>query len=632
MAHVDDGLDAEEFFILRDELYQDVYAAQHDQMRQDDIYYNLEYAVQVPDNKPILKPMTARIAVDTADAHIITDFPRIKVPRRKTRSDGIEKAQAQAEMARSFYETHLYMARLGTSRTDPISKARKNMLLRGKAALMTYPNPEIISKEWADEYSDRELDINRWPILLESPDPLSFMEDPDSDPPQYVLLMKNMRYHTLMGYDFISDDARDSLQKQLNSGRGRFAYTTVWEYWTPNRVQWFDESTTEMLWDYEHGWGEHPFSIAFSGYGLEKRDMSDTMRVGSRRAEWGQESLSVGLLTHLVKSGVLNQEALTASQVASMMTDAAWVNYLLDDRIDQQFAPGSGMVYPIKREQGERAEDMVAPVRGVPPDPSLFAYLQGLQQESFAATAPKAVQGIHEPGVNAAAHAAQNSAAARLRYGSPLFNMQRLLSMSCSKAAYYHEHVIKKPITVFAGMPTAMNEITIKGDDWDGFYFNEVILQTSDTGERDQRILTGERLITTYGMDPVMIAESHGGIDNPQEQWLEAAAKRLIDAAGADILKKSLEEMWAIRKAEIDQEMGITPDQLQGLVPQPGMEGLVQEDAAAVMNEMQSFGTNSGAPQSLVQMDRNMRRTAQGPPDRTGQDLPPMAPTGGYGG
>lgn len=597
----DETLDAERFFRLRDRLREDIYDDTFTQMRRDAKIYRLDYdeELNLPEDHPRVYPPTAKTAVDTADSHINTQWPKITVRKRKGKSNQEEKFQAHVEHARSFYESFFYKASMATGRTDPIAKARKWLFLRGKAILMTMPNTKTLSENIERDHLDPEV----WPFLVEAPDPLSIMEDPDNDPPAYVIRARRMRYRAILDFEDLEEDARDILDTKVN-GSTEWDYTTVWEYWTPNYLQWYHDESHSLLWEHRHGWGVHPFDIVFSGYGTEDEDNMYTD--GLDQGRFPRETLTQGLITPLVVGGILQQEALTSSQVALMQNHAAYVNYLVDARIQGNWNPGTANIYyvPPIQDPNKTLKDMVVAIKGEPPNSELMSYGARTKDEAMSAVAPRAVQGIREPGVNAASHQAQIVAQARLRYASPQQNLERLCTLSARKAAYLHEKVIKKDLTVYGGLPSQMDEVVIKPGDWGGVYDCQVKLQAGEDSERDLRLAAGAELIRTYRMDPVAIAESHGGVDNPREQ--------MVAAIGLDFIRGEIgQQIFAqliIQRNELDVQLDLGGG--QGGTPGPDAEPTILGGQAGA----QGFaGTNSGVGVPAAQRSQRQQAAGQRP-------------------
>jgi hypothetical protein len=226
-------MDYDQFLKLKNQLYSDVYSSQFEQMRADARYYNLDYGhdFQLPEHVKLLIPPTARTAINIAKDHIILDAPRVWVPLRT----GQKKAttyQDMKEQMTAFFQTHITQA-ASMTRQNPYDKARKFIFLRGKAALFTVPDPEKFNIEIPEGISYGPAN---WPFRVESLDPLTFMEDPDHDPPRYFMRARRVSTRELLENDGdrfdISEDNREHLY-----GQEPTHYTTIWEYWTPDSIQ-----------------------------------------------------------------------------------------------------------------------------------------------------------------------------------------------------------------------------------------------------------------------------------------------------------------------------------------------------------------------------------------------------------
>ena len=621
-----DFFEIQEFWSMQRQLYDDVYSVQIQQMRDDAKYYKLEHTkteLKIPDsdNISMVIPPTARVMIDTAAAHLVTAFPMIHYPMRDVKPEKILEERRRVESIRAFGESFIYKARMGTTRMNPYESSAKDLLLYGKAIHSVMPNEGIIVR-------DRPLDPERWPFVVDSISPMSIMEDPDGDPPRWVLRAKRMTYDMLLNrYDFIDEDTKNNILRNNAYSGNVFDWATIWEAWTENTVQWFDQATQMELYRSEHNWGFHPFNIVHSGFGIKEEDYYDWAPGVNTKYQMPREYMAVGLMTYVRKGGILDAEIVTASQVRKLMNDASWTDYIVDDTLYEAFDPGRGNVYEYHRNDPSiNMDDLVVPIQGRFPDATLMQYQSQVQQEALSATAPKAVQGIREPGVTAASHQAQIAAQAKLRYGPPHENMTRLMQMDLAKAGELHERVIKKPLDVYNGLPNSPAIRTLKPEDWGGFYDFMVKLQAGDDLERDQAIVAASRA-AEVGMSPVTILGDYANVQNPQEELIERGAWDLVNSEqGQQMMTDSLAELWQMEAADMVAKRGggkdLTPI---GPVPQGG-----QGDPTAALQQLAAeggLGTNSAEPGSPVDQGRQIRQNIN-PSRGKGRDLPKMARRG----
>ena len=620
-----------QFWDLRENLLRDIYQQQFQEMLLDDEAYQLNFSDRLGLDRtkiPILLPTTARTAVDTASAHIIVDWPRVHVPPMKVGAEQKITAQDRSERLIAFGQSLLYKASVVSGFGSPFQAAKLYMLTRGAAYIMVMPRFSILS-DIASGRQNKPLNIRNWPFDIVEVDPLEIMVDPDGDPPRYFMRSRRMRWSEILLNEDIDEEAREYMSRvqDKKSGIDR-TYTTIWEYWTEDTLQWFSEEAGCHVWTYDHEWGQHPLEYAYSGYGMRAGIPIYTGEKFTDSGAWKREQAAVGLLRHIRRGGMLYQEAITSSQAAKMINDAAFVDYLVPSTLAEDFEPGTSSTIEVELMEGQKIGDvMPSAIVGVPPNPALFDYIDRQTTLSFDATAPRAVQGLRDTGVDTAAQQSLQVSQARLRYDQPWRNMEHLMSRVVAKAAYFAGEVIKQPLNVYGGMPKAPHQVRVEPEDFAAMELVEVRLQTSQM-DRDARIMMGERVIAMGG-DPIEVMREYAGIDNPQEQLVAGIAFKLVNEnpqvqqiLGTTIqtlvttrLQQKLEAAQAERSDGEEQvPMGTTPQQVTQAAT---IEGLRQT--------AMGIGTNGAAPGSPLAADMANRQQLA-PPMDTGDDLPPMRP------
>lgn len=525
-----------------------LYQPRQAQMREDQAYFegayrgNLELPADVQP-KAIIGPL-ARNIVQTAQSHIRVDQPLVTVPARRGRKKQ-ERYDDQAQKLQQAYETFLRLSGQRTARTKPLVKLRNYLFLRGMAVSKTMPT---VHAGQLDDATD-VFGLGMFPVGIWAPDPVGIMEDPDNDKPRWVIEVTQMRGHEI--WEQFGED--ESCEVDVEGLEGDLTYQTVYEYWHyKDGMRRFLGMNGGVLQTWEHDWGMHPYDFAFSGFGVE----DETLLGPSSSTREPSETLAVGILTHLRKGRILDATAETVTRASYYIKRSIWANMLVDASLPPQaLVPGSASVVRITRQPDQRLDDFFTTLKPEPLDPQWMQAVQMFTADAYDTTAPNAVRGIRDPGVRSASHQQELSMTQTLRYGDGRDNLQVLLQEVNAKFGFFHERVLKKPITIYSLAEHGHQEVVLQPKDWDGYYLNFVELKLTDPAERDRNLVAAKAVVDLGGSRKLALRDI-AGIENAQEHLEEAAAENLVNSEPLmQALVQEVMQRFAMRMAESQEEV-----------------------------------------------------------------------------
>lgn len=296
------------------------YSQMHSEMLGMDDIYNLKFAVQAPNDFPVVIPGTGRRHADRMVAHIAAGKLRLYRPPRKAGKSYQEEADEVEKWAHVIYNRLPKLSRR-RMRLPPFWGAVKYAVIRGYGAVKNPPDPEYLQPEperrQGEDEETYERRLSRWqrmrangcPIACVSVDPLILFPDPDG---RYVI--EDVRIS--------KEAAENQLGKTINAGGvatppGMQSTNQVrWtECWTPER-KIICVNGAEYL-NVVNPVGFVPYSFILPGFGEPNVVQSHLSGLAA-----GPELVHKSFL-YIVKSE-LEELARRETQTSAIMHASAW--------------------------------------------------------------------------------------------------------------------------------------------------------------------------------------------------------------------------------------------------------------------------------------------------------------------
>lgn len=426
---------------LRDKLKQE-YSALHQQFDLDEQYHELDIrkALGVPDefyDDASVLP-TARQLVDVYTDHVDLANARVTVPVKQVNIDdrkAVEAAEAESEMLAKFGKGLLYRALVEEDISQP-RVAAKHQGLYGLGCLKTvydadrWPKqPKRKAGEAQGDYNERVDQYRRerdskMPIVIQAVNPATLYPDPSYSGRQFVIEEQEKVLY----------DVRNEWPRFSNP-RGKLIddRVTVTSYWDAEwRIEWLDD---EVVLHQRHKYGFIPYVFIESGLGNISIDGALTKRY-------------VGLLRYL--RDLLRSESRNFSlyDVAIKKGALPWYTVRGEgaDQIQLAANYGEATVLPPNVELEQRFPDLA-------PD-AVMRQVEIINSMMMAYGAPRATQGIGEPGVRSAAHARTLADLGGVKFQYPSESFRNKVAKVLAQCALIYKHVVPDDIRLWARTPT----------------------------------------------------------------------------------------------------------------------------------------------------------------------------------
>ena len=439
------------------EAYQRYYSKLHDEQKEIDEYYELDYDAGVPENYATRMPPTAREWVDAGVRHFTLDNPKAKVPLRKDS----EAARNQVALLETFYNFWLSEGIL------TIKRGAKKLLKRGELFLKVNMDDTYFG-------SDSEERLFHFPLLLTTPDPINTFCSP--------------AHNGLVPYDVIECFNMSVAEAQALASSQGWKWETTKE---PDKlVKWFSYISPE--WRYfslddepvltpevqPNILGMTPYVHIGAGYGDDNYE---------GKPEYQYRSLLWS------KRDMLKMEVRVLSALDAINARYAWPRYKAkgDPDVIKKIYPYGVPTDPDQWLYEIPDQMEIETLQGEQPPPALFQQYAMLQTQS---TPPEVLGGVRPAGVYSGQHQEALMATAKPIYKDPFKNYEDGLGVAMGMGARIIETVYNYPVQIknFAG--DTGGYITIRPKDIRGHYDCDVHLLAESPEATDVRKALGKGL------------------------------------------------------------------------------------------------------------------------------------------
>jgi len=538
------------------------------QYEEDEKFYGLDFAelLRLPRKfrrDAVILP-TAREIVDTATDHIAPVYRRVTVPRRAATPPATE----QSQLLQRFYEAVLTWLEQRPA-VSPYRSGGKHLTLYGTSVwklmfdhrLLTPDVPKREQYESDEEFEEAKADYNLMrtttlPFTLHVLHPTEVYLDPFNDPPEW-------------GMQVYSRYARDI--------KAKYPYwrnpKNLSDFKEADCIEWWDSKSRALIVSgepalqegvVEHDWGTHPYIQGASGYGLDGR-------------EHRPETMFVGMLRYLKQVLVSESRAFSISDV--VLKSGAWpIRIAQGERANEvsTMRPVYGEIQPVP--PGVEIKDL-SPV--LPPG-MLMQFMQVVNHVISNASAPRVVQGLHQPGISSGFDRQLALGQARLRYGSLAESMEKMLGELCRKAGIMFESLKLGPVSLAA----AAQQDEFKSITWKTFKGHHAVSVKINVLEPEDEVRKHQDAISLVAgglMSPqTAIRKYFPDVDPESEIGRIVAARILFSGELIGLLSQAalqkiagnlgLEEIVEQIMANVSQQERRAPAP-EEVVPEPRTEG-----------------------------------------------------------
>jgi|TARA_R110002020_G_scaffold9613_1_gene37720 hypothetical protein len=518
-------------------------------------------------------PPTAYNAITNAADHILTS-PRTFVPARPV-NQSVEASREVAEKQRQFHD--MWWARVHEEQGDPLKRAVRKLML-GKMVLKKTLDLSLIP----DLPDDPDTaDKRRFRRALEKVARSKFLWNLEVIPPESVFEDPSEPWNPAYVYEIATVEVGNLLRKypDLEGEYGQGDLTREVEYvemWTRPEgdyagefVVWVEgsrvhEAENPYSWESAASTDDHVIYDGYVPYAISDPGFGDV----------NSESKPEDRYTSLLKPirSVLISEARYLTEMEAWLRMYVFpalvtvnMNELEDGEKEFRLGPGTHMnIRPDQQLDLLRWGE--APV----------TLMQGLQRvNNYADEASKftAMGGTPMVGVDTATEADQLFRSAATKLGGPISALQRVCQRINAWVLMDIEHVLSAPVTLYGAFEYAPSEITLAPREVNGYYYNNVVFETSDASVLNSRKarLWGDLFRIMPGLSERTALEKMGITDPTQEQEERAVEDMLrsspIQQATLLMALAGLGEPGELVRMAFEQNLGGTNQRQQ---PQMG--------------------------------------------------------------
>jgi hypothetical protein len=442
--------------------YEDHYGQLHEDQKEIDTYYELDFDADVPSLYPTRTPPTARNWVDVGVRHFTLDNPKSKVPPR----NDSESAREQVSLLETLYNFWL--------RKDIIiiKRAAKKLLKRGEVFLKVNMDDTYFGSESPER-------LFHFPLFLSSPEPINTFASP-----AHAGLVP---HDVIESYDITASEAEALCE------------TNGWKWTTTKKpdksVTWLSYISGEwrcFLLDDEPVLSPEvqPNIFKFCPYVHIDAGFGDDNYEG--KAEYLYRSILWPL------RDMLKLEVRKLSAIDAINARYSWPRYkaTLDnvqarDELGKLYPGGNVPTNPMEwlYEIKDRAEISIQ--QGEQPPTGLFEEYAMIQAQ---AQPPAVLSGLRPTGVYSGQHQEDLMSTAKPIYKDPIKNIESALGVSMGMGTKILETVYDYPVQIKNFSGEGKQYMQIKPSDIKGHYDCEVELLAEPPEATDQRKILGMQL------------------------------------------------------------------------------------------------------------------------------------------
>jgi len=582
---------------------EDYYRNFHNQCKEEDVYYNLEFKVPKVRGYEQHHPATARLAIDDGAAQIDTMNLHINVRPRNNSSTAYE----QAERLRRFYIGLWH--RTQKTRGLVLAHTGKLFLLYGLAFLKVVYDRDLWAdrpeqKEESDEAFKERMDTWReerrldFPVIITALNPQCVMPDPSMSGAQFVV----EKYKRKAG------EVKDRYPDWAVSPRALDEDVEWLELWDDEFVSYLADGK-EVLLNVPHNYGFIPYVWGDPALGyLSSEGVAEDRYRG---------------LNHPVHDDYRLQARLI-NQMEAILRSGAWGNYYLSGREDQkhdlvlaqkawEFAPGFMNILAIEGAKVERLNPVAI-------SPEIFGLYADVSQRIQSATVMPVIKGEVPSGPASGYKTAVLAGLARQKYDRIIATLGMMCEEVNARAAMLIEKVIQDDVTVWGSVGAETFDISVGPKDIKGYTQSEVKLKSVAPEEEERMAMLGARLSQQGLISTRYWATKYGGVENPIDDQTQIMIERILQSP--EIMQMMTAAFMQTQRMQEEIEMRAKGGNLgglgnQGIPPSPVGPRPYEPNRQAPMGQPE----RREQPGTLERLDLTSRQVGRGGP--AGQQMYP---------
>lgn len=391
----------------------------HGNVARNRIMYNMQFDADIvtdDEDIEIVKPQTARLAIDESADHILT-VPKVRIPVLPVEGDERTLEEERASKKQRF--SRAAWSRLATT-DDPIGAARKPMLREGRACIFKKIRWDLLP-EWKPDMKGQELadfkKAMRAAFLKDLPwemivlDNTTVFEDPSNHRnPQYVYLKHRIFRQDAVRLYANRDEDGEVIHADWHDGDSYAELDYVEYYSKEDRVVWVDGN---VVINTMNPYGYIPIFIDDAGFGDVYQGISiDEKFVG---------------MTQFMED-IFIAEARSMSAWQSVLEQTAWPALMRRNAPDpsRSIQTGPGTIIDLDGDEGEAGAETLEYLQHPEIPLTLRLYLEKIDRLANDALKHKTLGGVPLSGVETATEADQQIRNASSKLSGPVGGLERL--------------------------------------------------------------------------------------------------------------------------------------------------------------------------------------------------------------
>lgn len=489
--------------------------------------YRLDFGVNKHEEWDQYLTASAKRIVDDAVNNITTIHPYIEFYNPAETMRGEQRAEALELLCRSVFEQSNREAAM------PVLRSAANDAFRvGMFCLKTLRDDSRWPHKLPDNADEREymmaMRALNSPFIVRRVNPTSIIFDPseNSSCPTWVI----EKYKRTAG----SLKARFPMVSVLNKFEDQEEVTWM-EYWDDEwRSFWCNDTEIATV---RHGWGFCPYTVGYSGFGIETgagfsaADLTGTIAERAVPILFGVKHLLFAeseILTQIVTAGA---EVAYNNPVVKSDDDPAMV------KARAVFQPGAATI--LKKDD----ELDWPPMR--PGLAQLYQNLQVVRDLIAEGTYPPSVMGRRQPGLSSGYDRALAIGTGGKSFAGTLESLNGAGTIICSWLARLLE-TMTEPVSIYGlSKEGSATYKSISPDVVKHFYFCKFELKPNEPEDEERKQLTGMTLLNSGKFDEFPIMEKYFGITDPRKNMVKRIAQQIVAAALPNLIAAYIQRLAA---------------------------------------------------------------------------------------
>lgn len=491
----------------------DYYHKFHDQCREEDTYYNLDFDVPEVEGFEPHRPSTARQGIDDAASQVDTTSLRVEVRPRNSSGKAAQNAEVLRRGDLGFWH------RVFATRGMILHRLAKHDFLYGIGWMKIVYDADLWTNRprqkegedivaFAERIADwRERRSLKFPFVVSLVHPTNILPDPSSSGCRYIIEKSKKRPIDLI-------DRWPEWGEHISSSR--LLEPVDWiEYWDDEYVAYVCDALTVMP-ARKHNYGAISYVSSDAGFGYEDAELKPEKR-------WR------GILNCVHDD--LRLEARLISQLEAILRTSAWTSRIFSgpnrkeaEEVMENWGYGPG-------ENNYLPEGMTVDWEKPSQIPNEVLGLLGLTGSTLArALVPRIAMGERAEGVASGYMTAILASLARVKFGPVLFNMCRSVEGVSALFRMIIENAIQDDVTVWGKTPAGLFDQTIGPRDINGYYDSYATLRSVAPEEEERMGMYGAKLHQQGLISHKLWQLDFGHIDQPSEDFQQIQIERIFNS------------------------------------------------------------------------------------------------------